>query len=151
MAYLKYTGTNNPFRVLIADDDVDDVQLTKDCFDENNLPIHVKDVGDGQVLMDHLKLMIDQRMADNLPQLILLDLNMPRKSGFEALKEIKGNDTLSKIPVVIFSTSKAPKDIEQAYQLGASCFVSKPNTLEEWCDKMGKLGRFWIDCVKVAN
>lgn len=142
----------NPFRIIIADDDTDDVQLTKDCFNENKLPIHVNDVGDGQILMDHLKKMTSGvQDSSKLPQLILLDLNMPRKSGFETLKELKQDNTLRKIPVVIFSTSKASKDIETAYELGASCFVSKPNTFEEWCDKMGKLGRFWIECVRLSD
>jgi two-component system, chemotaxis family, response regulator Rcp1 len=150
MTSVKKASIDAPFRILIADDDVDDVQLTKDCFDDNKLHIHVNDVGDGQVLLDHLNRIADLQTTERLPQLILLDLNMPRKSGFEVLKEIKEDNRLCRIPVVIFSTSKAPKDIEQAYQLGASCFVSKPNTLEEWCDQMGKLGRFWIDCVKVA-
>jgi CheY-like chemotaxis protein len=126
------------------------VQLTKDCFDENKLDIQVNEVGDGQYLIDHLKGIMDVSDAKRLPQLILLDLNMPRKSGLEALKELKEDLTLCRIPVVIFSTSKAPKDVERAYELGASCFVSKPNTLEEWCDKMGKLGRFWMECVRVA-
>ena len=87
----------------------------------------------------------------DLPQLILLDLNMPRKNGFEALAEIKADENLCKIPIIIFTTSKAPKDIEKAYLLGANCFVSKPNTLDEWCEKMGQLGRFWMHCVKVVN
>ncbi len=145
------TTVIKPFRILIADDDTDDVQLTKDCFSENQLPIHVKDVGDGQILMDHLKGIMNVSNSRDLPQLILLDLNMPRKNGLEALKELKQDDALRKIPVVIFSTSQASKDIEKAYELGASCFVSKPNTLEEWCDKMGKLGRFWIECVRVSS
>lgn len=144
------TRTITPFRILIADDDADDVQLTKDCFAENKLDIAVNDVGDGQILMDHLKEMSGVAGLKNLPQLILLDLNMPRKNGLEALKELKQDDMLRKIPVVIFSTSNASKDIEKAYELGASCFVSKPNTMEEWCDKMGKLGNFWMECVKVS-
>jgi two-component system, chemotaxis family, response regulator Rcp1 len=146
--------TANPsklFRILIADDDTDDVQLTKDCFVEAQLPIHVKDVPDGQILIDHLKEMAKISNSRSLPQLILLDLNMPRKNGLEALQELKQDDYLRKIPVVIFSTSQASKDVERAYELGASCFVSKPNSLEEWCDKMDKLGRFWIECVRVAG
>ncbi|MCW3106614.1 MAG: response regulator receiver protein [Segetibacter sp.] len=137
---------HSPFRILIADDDTDDVQLTKDCFIENKLPVLINEVCDGQILMDHLK-------ADtkNLPQLILLDLNMPRKGGLEALEEIKQDAIFRKIPVVIFSTSNAQKDIEKAYELGASCFVSKPNTLEEWCDKMNKIGKFWVECVRVPQ
>ena len=141
---------NAPFRVLIADDDVDDIQLTRDCFLENSLPIDVKEVADGQFLLDHLKEIATIKDTRKLPQLILLDLNMPRKSGFEALKELKEIEALRRIPVIVFSTSKASKDIEKAYELGASCFVSKPNTFEEWCDKMGKLGKFWIECVRVA-
>ena len=133
-----------PFKILIADDDTDDVQLTKDCFVENKLPVQINEVYDGQILMDHLK--ADKR---NLPQLILLDINMPRKGGLEALEEIKNDDAFRKIPVVIFSTSTAPKDIEKAYELGASCFISKPNNLEEWCDKMKKIGKFWVECVRL--
>src|SRR3712207_586826 len=114
------TSILNPFRILIADDDSDDVQLTKDCFNENQLPVDVNEVNDGQLLMDHLKGIANVTGSRSLPQLILLDLNMPRKSGLEALKELKQDDTLRKIPVVIFSTSKATKDIEKAYELGAS-------------------------------
>lgn len=139
-----------PFTILIADDDSDDVQLTRDCFDENNLPIRVNDVNDGQLLVEHLKNLVSDANDRALPQLILLDLNMPRKTGLEALQELKADTRLCRIPVIIFSTSKAQKEIDKAYELGASCFVSKPNTLEEWCDKMGKLGRFWLDCVKVS-
>lgn len=142
------TNSTNPFRILIADDDNDDVQLTRDCFIENNLHVHINEVSDGQILIDHLKGINHEK---NLPQLILLDLNMPRKSGLEALEELKQDTALRKIPVVIFSTSRATKDIEKAYELGASCFVNKPNTFEEWCDKMGKLGKFWIDCVNVTS
>ncbi len=144
------TSLTKPFRVLIADDDSDDVQLTKDCFNENRLPIHVNNVGDGQILMDHLKNITVSKSKD-LPQLILLDINMPRKSGLEALQELKQDDALRKIPVVIFSTSQASTDIARAYELGASCFVSKPNSFEEWCETMGKLGRFWIECVRVSS
>ena len=96
--------------------------------------------------MDHLK-----ADAKNLPQLILLDLNMPRKGGLEALEEIKQDEIFRKIPVVVFSTSNAQKDIEKAYELGASCFVNKPNSLEEWCDKMKKIGKFWVECVRVPQ
>ena len=145
------TSLAKPFRILIADDDSDDVQLTKDCFYETNLPIHVVDVGDGQILMDHLKDPSQVTNSKHLPQLILLDINMPRKSGFEALQELKQDEILSRIPVVVFSTSHTTTDVEKAYELGASCFVSKPDSLEEWCDKMGKLGRFWIECVRVTS
>lgn len=145
------TSITKPFRIIIADDDNDDIQLTKDCFNENKLAIDVIDVGDGQILLDQLKEMIIASKLKHLPQLILLDINMPRKSGFEVLQELKQDENLRKIPVVVFSTSHATKDVERAYELGASCFVSKPNSFEEWCDKMGKLGRFWIECVRLSS
>lgn len=145
------TSVTKPFRILIADDDSDDIQLTKDCFIVNRLPVHVNDVGDGQILIDHLRTMTDVSNPGDLPQLIILDLNMPRKNGLEALQELKQDDMLRKIPVVIFSTSEAAKDVERAYELGASCFLTKPNSSEEWCDKMDKLGRFWIECVSVIS
>jgi len=145
------TSFTKPFRIMIADDDSDDIQLTKDCFIKNKLPVYVHEVGDGQVLIDYLKKITNISNSRDLPQLIILDLNMPRKSGLEALEELKQDDNLRKIPVVIFSTSEASKDVARAYELGASCFVSKPNSFEEWCDKMGKLGRFWIDCVRVSG
>ncbi|MCW3080555.1 response regulator [Segetibacter sp.] len=136
----------SPFKILIADDDTDDVQLTKECFLENKISIQINEVYDGQLLMDHLK-----AHAKNLPHLILLDLNMPRKGGFEALEEIKNSETLRKIPVVIFSTSEAQQDVEKAYDLGASCFISKPNNFQEWCDKMHKIGKFWVECVRLPH
>jgi CheY-like chemotaxis protein len=139
-------ATKSPFKILIADDDPDDIQLTTDCFSGNKLPVAISYVNDGQILLDHLK-----ADSKNLPQLILLDLNMPKKGGLEVLEEIKGDETFRKIPVVIFSTSTAPKDIEKAYDLGASCFISKPNNLDEWCDKMSKIGKFWVECVRVPG
>lgn len=140
---------HNPFRILIADDDVDDIQLAKDCFVQNRLPIAVKEVADGQFLLEHLRKSVYDD-GSLLPQLIIVDINMPRKTGLEALKEIKADANLKQIPVVVFSTSRAQHDIDTAYDLGASCFLVKPNTLEEWNDKLGKLGKFWTDCVKVA-
>ena len=148
---MKNTGDRVPFRILIADDDKDDIQLTKDCFDENKLNVKIDEVADGQHLVELLQGKGKSYPFKDLPQLILLDLNMPRKSGFEALVEIKADENLCKIPIIVFTTSKSPKDIEKAYLLGANCFVSKPNTLDEWCEKMGQLGRFWIDCVKQGH
>ena len=148
---MNHPRQRHPFRILIADDDSDDVQLTRDCFVENKLLVAIEDVADGQHLLDALNNKKKLHPTIHLPQLILLDLNMPRKNGFEALAEIKADSHLCKIPIIIFTTSKATTDIEKAYELGANCFVSKPNTMDEWCDKLGNLGRFWIECAKVVN
>jgi two-component system, chemotaxis family, response regulator Rcp1 len=139
-----------PFRILIADDDEDDVQLTRDCLYENRLPVDVNEVEDGQCLMELLKNRALSNGFIQLPQLILLDINMPRKDGLQALKEIKEDADLCKIPVVMFTTSVAPKDIERAYSLGANCYVTKPQSIPEWCKVVEDLGRFWIECVKLA-
>ena len=141
---------STPFRILIADDDVEDIQLTKECLQDYSLAVDVHNVEDGQYLIDLLKGTEEYFGWKELPQLIFLDINMPRKDGFQALKEIKEDLTLCKIPVIMFTTSMAPRDIERAYELGANCYVTKPQTVQEWCKIVEDLGRFWIECVKLA-
>jgi CheY-like chemotaxis protein len=139
-----------PFRILIADDDFEDFLLIKNTFEVSRLQAHLSHVEDGQYLIDILKAQGKYNKFGELPNLILLDLNMPRKNGFDVLKEIKDNDVLKKIPIIIFTTSQALRDIEKAYELGANCFISKPQTIEDWTELIEVMGRFWIDCVKLA-
>ena len=139
-----------PFRILIADDDFEDFLLIKNTFEANQLNVHLSHVEDGQYLIDILKAQGKYNKFGELPNLILLDLNMPRKNGFDVLKEIKENDQLKKIPIIIFTTAKTARDIDKAYELGANCYISKPQTVEEWTDIIHVLGRFWIQCVKLA-
>ena len=139
-----------PFRILVADDDFEDFQFIKNTFEETKLNVHLSHIEDGQYLIDILKAQSKYSKFGELPNLILLDLNMPRKNGLEVLKEIKINPLVCRIPIIIFTTSKMNKDIEQAYEFGASCYVTKPQTSEEWINTVGNLGRFWIECVKVA-
>jgi CheY-like chemotaxis protein len=142
--------TSKPFRILIADDDYEDFLLIKNTFDSNQLNVELSHVEDGQYLIDILKAQGKYNKFGELPNLILLDLNMPRKNGFEVLKEIKDNDLLKKIPIIIFTTSKTIRDINQAYELGANCYISKPQTIEDWTEIIEVMGRFWIQCVKLA-
>jgi len=139
-----------PFRILIADDDFEDFLLIKNTFESNNLMVHLSHVEDGQYLIDILKAQGKYNKFGELPNLILLDLNMPRKNGFDVLKEIKEHELLKKIPIIIFTTSKAFRDIEKAYELGANCYISKPQTVDEWNEVIQVLGRFWIQSVKLA-
>jgi CheY-like chemotaxis protein len=139
-----------PFRILIADDDFEDFLLIKNTFEANQLNVHLSHVEDGQYLIDILKAQGKYNKFGELPNLILLDLNMPRKNGFDVLKEIKENEQLKKIPIIIFTTSKTARDIDKAYELGANCYISKPQTVEEWTEIIQVLGRFWIQCVKLA-
>lgn len=144
-------NNSKPFRIIIADDDFEDFRLIKDIFEEVHLTVHLSHVEDGQYLIDILKAQSKNNKFGELPHLILLDLNMPKKNGMEVLKEIKANSLLRKIPIIIFTTSKTPRDIEQAYELGASCYVAKPKTAEEWTNTLGNLGRFWIENVIITT
>lgn len=137
-----------PFRILIADDDDEDVLIAKEFFEVHQMPVVINDVPDGQYLMDFLKHEGNYDTVEDLPQLILLDLNMPRKNGFEALKEIKQHAVFCKIPVVILSTSATNVDVDKAYTLGANCFVTKPKRIDDWSVTINNLGRFWIECAE---
>jgi CheY-like chemotaxis protein len=133
------------FRLIVADDDAEDIQLIRESLEENDLQASIKEVENGELLLNELR---GTKMPDRglNPHLILLDLNMPRKSGFDVLKELKEDKNLRSIPIVIFSTSTSEKDVKKAYELGANCFICKPNNLEGWHATIGKLGRFWIEC-----
>ncbi|MEJ7766882.1 MAG: response regulator [Chitinophagaceae bacterium] len=141
----------NSFRIILADDDFEDFQFIRNAFRENDWEIHLSHVEDGQYLIDILNAQSKYNKLGELPHLILLDLNMPRKHGLEVLKEIKENLTLRKIPVLIFSTSYNTSDIQKAYELGANCYVTKPQTVSEWSSTIQAMGRFWIQCVKLPT
>ena len=121
---------SKPITILMADDDDDDRYLTQEAFAEAKLANNLNFVKDGQELMDYLT---RQGQYENdapapVPGLILLDLNMPRKDGREALQEIKADPLLRKIPIVVLTTSKAEEDILNTYDLGVAGFISKPVT-----------------------
>ncbi|RJP40911.1 MAG: response regulator [Desulfobacteraceae bacterium] len=119
--------------VLMADDDVDDCMLAKEAFGEAAGNDNLHCVEDGIKLMDHLL------NTSRLPSLILLDLNMPRKDGRQALREIKSIRSLQHIPIVIFTTSQDEKDIVFSREMGADSFITKPARFQEWVDIMKML------------
>jgi CheY-like chemotaxis protein len=137
--------------ILLADDDPDDRQLTQDAFTENRLVNVLHCVEDGEELMEYLRR--QGRYADQkdkpLPGLILLDLNMPRKDGREALKEIKADPALRRIPVVVLTTSKAEEDILRTYDLGVNSYVTKPVTFKSLVELIKVLGRYWFEVVEL--
>jgi CheY-like chemotaxis protein len=117
--------TNETLNILLADDEEDDRLLFVDALNELKIKTIIQTVNDGVELMEHLN------NADNtLPQLIFLDLNMPRKNGLECLKEIKASDRLSDITIAIFSTSMSENDIEQTLINGANVYINKPNSFD---------------------
>jgi CheY-like chemotaxis protein len=130
--------------VLMADDDEDDCFLAKEAFFETGAEVDFSCVIDGVELMTYLLEHCRPEMR-GFPRLILLDLNMPRKDGREALKEIKAEPALRDIPIVIFTTSREEKDIHFAKITGAELFITKPTAYEEWVNIMKSLIEQWLD------
>lgn len=137
--------------IVLADDDADDRQLTHDAFMENRLANEFHAVEDGEELMDYLlrRGKYESLNGEPLPGLILLDLNMPRKDGREALKEIKLHPDLRRIPIVVLTTSKAEEDILRSYDLGVNSYVTKPVTFKSLVELIKVLGRYWFEVVEL--
>ncbi len=139
--------------ILVADDDAEDRMLVKDALDESRLANHVNFVEDGEELMDYLrnKGKYTDKQKYPTPGLILLDLNMPRKDGREAVKEIKSDAALRVIPIVVLTTSKAEEDIIKTYDLGVSSFITKPVTFSSMVEIMKTLGKYWFEIVELPR
>lgn len=138
--------------ILVAEDDEDDRFLMEEALEERDFRA-VYFVEDGEELMDYLhhRGQYSSLSSSPRPNLILLDLNMPRKDGREALKEIKADQELRKIPVVVMTTSKAEEDILRTYNLGVNSYISKPTTFESMVEIMNTLGRYWFDIVQLPD
>ena len=145
--------SNVPISILIADDDVDDRMLIKDAFDECRLKNPLQFVEDGEQLLAYLRRegKYEKLKGEPLPGIILLDLNMPRVDGRTALDEIKKDERLRHIPVIILTTSKAEEDILRTYYLGVSSFISKPVTFEGLVDVVKTIGHYWIQIVALPT
>ena len=142
-----------PSTILVADDDPDDRLLIQEAFDEVRLANPVDFVGDGIELLDYLHRRNSFAcLADAaLPCMILLDLNMPRKDGREALKSIKSDGELRRIPVVILTTSKAEQDVLRSYDLGANSFIAKPVTFDGLVGVIKALNNYWLQIVELPS
>jgi len=138
--------------VIIAEDDPDDRLLIKDAIIEaGKQSIDVYFVQDGAEMLDflyHRGKYEDQSKAP-IPELVLLDLNMPKKGGMEVLQEIKSDPRLRTIPVVVLTTSRAPEHIARSYELGGNGFITKPNTYSELVEVMRNLKRYWFNTVEL--
>jgi len=138
-----------PITILVADDDADDRMLIKDAFEEAKLNNEIHFVEDGEQLLSYLRRESEyaNMAGEAYPGIILLDLNMPRKDGREALREIKADAELKRIPVVVLTTSRAEEDIIRTYGLGVSSFITKPVTFEGLVDVVKALNEYWIEIV----
>lgn len=145
------SNRNKPITILLADDDPDDRQLTKEAFEENHLANDLRFVEDGQELMDYLHQRGKYATPGTAPApgLILLDLNMPRKDGREALREIKADPRFRNIRVIVMTTSKAEEDVVRSYDLSAASYITKPVTFDRLVEVIKALGKYWLEIVEL--
>jgi two-component system response regulator len=134
-----------PIDILLVEDNPADVRLTREALKDARVRLQV--ARDGVEAMEMLR----AADAEHRPDLILLDLNLPRKDGREVLQEIKRDDVLRHIPVVILTTSQAEQDILQSYRLGASAFITKPVEIDQFFQVVRSMEQFWVDVVRLAR
>ncbi len=142
--------SGTPIEVLIVEDNPGDVELAKQALAETSFPLHLHIAGDGEEAMAFLRREEGHEEAVT-PDLVLLDLNMPRKSGHEVLAEMKADPALRKIPVVIFTSSAAREDIDQAYARYANCYITKPADLDELMAVVRAIEGFWLTVVRLPR
>ena len=144
---------SRPVTILMADDDPDDRELTREAFVESKLANDLRFVEDGEELLDYLHRRgkyVDPATSPR-PGIILLDLNMPKKDGREALKEIKADPNLKCLRIVILTTSKAEEDIYRTYNLGAASYITKPVTFAGMAEVIKTVGKYWLEIVELPG
>ena len=137
-----------PIEIMLVEDNPADVRLTVEALKEARVPNRLHVARDGVEAMQMLK---EPPTGTPRPDVILLDLNLPRKDGREVLKEIKQDDALRHIPVVILSTSQAEQDIVHSYRLGASAFITKPVEIDQFFEAVRSLEQFWLTVAKLTR
>lgn len=139
--------------ILMADDDPDDRLFNQDALEQAGLTARLELVENGQELMDflHCKGKYEDRSAEVLPDLIVLDLNMPKMDGNEVLSAIKSDPTLRYIPVIMLTTSHSEADIRKSYDLGVSGYITKPLTFKRLIEIMKTVGKYWFDTVVLPD
>lgn len=142
-----------PIVILLAEDDPDDQLMVKEALEGNRIINNFYIVEDGVELMDYLKNKGKYSNPASAPRpgIILLDLNMPRKDGREALQEIKEDPDLCTIPVIVLTTSKVEEDILRTYNIGASSFITKPVSFEDLVEVMKILKKYWFEIVELPG
>lgn len=140
-----------PIEILLVEDNPGDVRLTQEALKESKLLVNLNVVYDGVEALAYLHKDQDKYAEKPRPDLILLDLNLPKKDGREVLAEIKADPSLKVIPVVILTTSRDEKDILKTYGLHANCYVTKPLDLDQFIDVVDKIEHFWLCIVKLPR
>ena len=144
-------GTDaKPMEVLLVEDSAGDVRLTREALKDAKVHVHLQVVSDGIEAMAFLK-REGQHVQAPRPDLILLDLNLPKKDGRQVLEEIKQSPSLKSIPVVILTTSASKADILRSYMLHANCYITKPVDLNGFLDVVKSIDNFWLSVVKLPR
>ncbi len=137
-------------RILLVEDNPGDIRLTQEAFKESSLDIQMDVVTDGEMALDFL--FKKGRYADAIkPDVVLLDLNLPKKNGIEVLKEVKADETLKRIPVIVLTTSDADHDISKAYGLHANCYILKPVDFDDFAKVIRLIESFWFKAVQLVH
>ena len=141
--------TERPISILVADDDPDDRMMIQEAFTENRIANQIVFVEDGEQLMTYLRRegLFAEHKDKPYPGIILLDLNMPKKDGREALRELKADPDLCRIPIIVLTTSQAEEDIVRTYGLGVSSFITKPVSFEGLVEAVRVICQYWIQIV----
>jgi CheY-like chemotaxis protein len=139
-----------PARVLLVEDNEADVRLTREALREAGDEIRLSSVTDGELALAYLRREDGYAEAPR-PDLVLLDLNLPRKNGLEVLEEMRADPNLACVPVIMLTTSSAEHDIVACYSRGANCFVVKPLELDEFMDLIGAIRTFWLGVARLPS
>lgn len=144
------TKQSRPVEVLLVEDNPGDVRLTQEAMKDGRVLVNLTVAADGVEAMEILK-RSGIHASKPRPDLILLDLNLPKKNGREVLEEIKADDVLKRIPVIVMTTSKAEQDVHKAYNLNANCYVTKPVDLDDFLNVVRSIEDFWLTIVTLPN
>ncbi|MDI1315949.1 response regulator [Flavobacterium sp.] len=140
----------NSIHILLVEDNEGDILLTTDVLEEKKIINKISVVKDGNQAIDFLNKKNEHKDAE-LPNLILLDINLPKKNGHEVLQYIKSNDKFKHIPIIMLTTSSSEKDIMMSYKNYANCFISKPLEVNDFIDAVAKIENFWISIVHLPR
>jgi CheY-like chemotaxis protein len=135
-------------KILLVEDNEGDILLTKEAFEESKIANEIRVIKDGKAAINFFN---DYAPADLIPDLILLDINLPKKSGFEVLQYLKGTENYKHIPVIMLTTSSSEKDIMLSYKNYVNCFITKPIDVADFIKAITKIEEFWINIVSIPS
>lgn len=146
---MRYSAQLNPLKLLVVEDCPSDVWLIKEALRQANLPVQIITAEDGVQATDYMKLVGEGKAIR--PDLILLDLNLPRKNGREVLAELKASPYHRHTPILVMSTSQEPDDIRECYRLNANCYIAKPSNLDNYFNVVRSIEEFWFIVAKLPT